>query len=159
MKTIAVPPGYRVELVAKEPMVLDPILAEFDADGRMWVLEMPGFAMNMAMADSREPICRVVVLEDTNDDGTMDRRTVFADGLVLPRAIKPVDGRLPCEAIGLHLERDGNQLRLWDPVAGRRIPTPAEARQAAESGQKKVEAENERLRREIKELKRKQQGS
>jgi mono/diheme cytochrome c family protein/glucose/arabinose dehydrogenase len=92
MKTIAVPPGYRVELVAKEPMVIDPILAEFDADGRMWVLEMPGFAMDMAMTDSREPICRVVVLEDTNDDGTMDRRTVFADGLVLPRAIKPVDG-------------------------------------------------------------------
>lgn len=92
MKTIVVPPGYRVELVAKEPMVIDPILAEFDADGRLWVVEMPGFAMDMAMTDSREPICRVVVLEDTNDDGTMDRRTVFADGLVLPRAIKPVDG-------------------------------------------------------------------
>ncbi len=92
LKTIAVPPGYRVELVAKEPMVIDPILAEFDADGRMWVLEMPGFAMNPAMEDSREPICRLVVLEDLNDDGVMDKRTVFTDGLVLPRAIKPVDG-------------------------------------------------------------------
>ncbi len=92
MKTIVVPPGYRVELVAAEPMVLDPILAEFGPDGRMWVLEMPGFAMNMAMADSREPICRLIVLEDTDDDGTMDKRTVFADGLVLPRALKPIDG-------------------------------------------------------------------
>ena len=61
MKTIVVPPGYRVELVAKEPMVVDPILAEFDADGRMWVLEMPGFAHDPSMQDSREPICRVVV--------------------------------------------------------------------------------------------------
>ena len=92
MKTIVVPPGYRVELVAKEPMVIDPIIAEFDADGRMWVVEMPGFAQDMAMSDSREPICRVVVLEDLNDDGTMDKRTVFADGLVLPRAMKVVDG-------------------------------------------------------------------
>ncbi|MCC7042978.1 MAG: c-type cytochrome [Acidobacteria bacterium] len=109
MKTIAVPPGYRVELVAKEPMVIDPILAEFDADGRMWVVEMPGFAMDMAMSDSREPICRVVVLEDTNDDGTMDTRTVFADGLVLPRAIKPVDGGvLVGEPPMLWLMRDTN---------------------------------------------------
>jgi mono/diheme cytochrome c family protein/glucose/arabinose dehydrogenase len=109
MKTIVVPPGYRVELVAKEPMIIDPILAEFDADGRMWVLEMPGFAMNMAMDDSREPICRLVVLEDLNDDGTMDKRTVFADGLVLPRAIKPVDGGiLVGEPPNLWLMRDTN---------------------------------------------------
>ena len=88
LKTIVVPPGYRVELVAKEPLVEDPILIDFDADGRMWVVEMPAFAMGEGMTDSREGICRVVVLEDLDDDGTMDRRTVFADKLVLPRAIK-----------------------------------------------------------------------
>src|SRR5690606_37888917 len=87
LATIVVPPGYRAELVAREPMVIDPILAEFDADGRLWVLEMPGFAMDMSMADSREPICRLVVLEDDNDDGVMDRRTVFVDDLILPRAL------------------------------------------------------------------------
>jgi len=87
-KTIVVPPGYRVELVAKEPLVQDPILIDFDADGRMWVVEMPAFAAGEGMKDSREGICRVVVLEDLDDDGTMDRRTVFADKLVLPRAIK-----------------------------------------------------------------------
>jgi mono/diheme cytochrome c family protein/glucose/arabinose dehydrogenase len=88
MKTIRVPPGYLVELVAKEPLVVDPILIDFDADGRMWVVEMPAFAADEAMRDTRDPICRVVVLEDVDDDGVMDRRTVFADGLVLPRAIK-----------------------------------------------------------------------
>src|SRR5690242_227892 len=39
-KTIVVPPGYKIELVAKEPLVTDPIVIEFDADGRLWVLEM-----------------------------------------------------------------------------------------------------------------------
>ena len=42
-KTFVLPPGYRVELVAKEPLVIDPIAIDFDADGRLWVLEMPGF--------------------------------------------------------------------------------------------------------------------
>jgi mono/diheme cytochrome c family protein/glucose/arabinose dehydrogenase/type 1 glutamine amidotransferase len=88
LKTIVVPPGYRVELVAKEPLVQDPILIDFDADGRMWVVEMPAFAMGETMQDSREGLCRVVVLEDLDDDGAVDRRTVFADKLVLPRALK-----------------------------------------------------------------------
>src|SRR5262249_20881541 len=90
--TIVVPPGYRVELVAKEPLVEDPILIDFDADGRLWVVEMAGFAAGEKMKDSREGICRVVVLEDLDDDGVMDRRTVFADRLVLPRAIKTLAG-------------------------------------------------------------------
>ena len=109
LKTIVVPPGYRVELVAKEPLVEDPILIDFDADGRMWVVEMPAFAMGEEMRDSREGICRVVVLEDLDDDGTMDRRTVFADKLVLPRAIKTLaTGVLVGEPPHLWWMRDTN---------------------------------------------------
>jgi mono/diheme cytochrome c family protein/glucose/arabinose dehydrogenase/HEAT repeat protein len=107
LKTIVVPPGYRVELVAEEPLVEDPILIDFDADGRMWVVEMPAFAMGPGMKDSREGICRVVVLEDLDDDGKMDRRTVFADKLVLPRAIKTLaDGVLVGEPPNLWWMRD-----------------------------------------------------
>jgi Uma2 family endonuclease len=80
-------------------------------------------------------------------------------------AIKPVDGRLPSDVLGLHLERDGQELRFRDPVTGTRLPTPAEARAAAEvkrataeAERAAVEADNERLRREIEELKRKMQG-
>jgi mono/diheme cytochrome c family protein/glucose/arabinose dehydrogenase len=91
-QTIVVPPGYHVELVAKEPLVVDPIAIDFDADGRMWVLEMPGFMPDTSGRDSREPINDVAVLEDTDGDGVMDKRTVFADKLVLPRAIKVLDG-------------------------------------------------------------------
>ena len=92
LKTLVLPPGYRAELVAKEPLVVDPIAIDFDADGRMWVLEMPGFMSEPGAANSREPINDVVVLEDQNGDGVMDKRTVFADKLVLPRALKVLDG-------------------------------------------------------------------
>ncbi len=91
LKTLVVPPGYRVELVAKEPLVVDPIAIEFDPDGRLWVLEMPGFMSEPGGANSREPVNDLVVLEDTNGDGVMDKRTVFADKLVLPRAFKVLD--------------------------------------------------------------------
>lgn len=46
--------------------------------------------------------------------------------------IELVDGRLPSEVLGLHLERDGLELRFYDPATGTRLLTPREGRQAAE---------------------------
>ena len=93
--------------MAKEPLVVDPIAIDFDADGRMWVLEMPGFMSEPNGANSREPINNVVVLEDQNGDGVMDKRTVFADKLVLPRALKVLDaGVLVGEPPNLWLMKD-----------------------------------------------------
>ncbi len=107
MKTLVLPPGYRIELVASEPLVSDPIAIDFDADGRMWVLEMPGFMSDQESAHSREPINNVVVLEDRDGDGAMDKRTVFADKLVLPRALKVLDkGVLVAEPPNLWLMSD-----------------------------------------------------
>ncbi len=88
LKTIVLAPGYRAQLVAREPLVVDPIAIEFDADGRLWVLEMPAFMSEAGAMNSREPVNDLAVLEDTNGDGVMDKRTVFADKLVLPRAFK-----------------------------------------------------------------------
>jgi mono/diheme cytochrome c family protein/glucose/arabinose dehydrogenase len=88
LKTIVLPPGYHAQLVAKEPLVIDPIAIEFDPDGRLWVLEMPAFMSEANAMNSREPINDLVVLEDTDNDGVMDKRTVFADKLVLPRSFK-----------------------------------------------------------------------
>jgi Uma2 family endonuclease len=70
------------------------------------------------------------------------------------RPIRPVRGRLASQVLGLHLEPSGDLLRLYNPAAGRWLPTPPEEREA----QQQVQAENERLRRENEELRRRLRG-
>jgi glucose/arabinose dehydrogenase len=102
-------PGYRVELVAAEPLVQDPVAIDFDPDGRIWVVEMRAFMPNLQGTGEDRPVGRIVVLDDTNDDGRMDRKTVFMDSLVLPRAVKVLSqGVLVAEVPNLWLVRDTN---------------------------------------------------
>jgi mono/diheme cytochrome c family protein/glucose/arabinose dehydrogenase len=109
MASYRLPPGYRLELVAAEPLVQDPVAIDFDADGRMYVVEMRAFMPNLAGTGEDRPIGRIVVLEDTNDDGKMDRKTVFLDSLVLPRSVKVLSqGVLVAETPKLWLARDTN---------------------------------------------------
>lgn len=98
LDTFHMPPGYQVQLVASEPLVKDPILAEFDGDGRLWVVEMQGYAVGEKMVNETQPVGDIVILEDTNGDGVYDKRTVFQDNLVLPRALKILDHN--CALIG-----------------------------------------------------------
>lgn len=93
MKLFDLPPGFRVEVVAAEPLVQDPIGFAFDRRGRLWVLEWPSY--NWPLRDvlpgfepEDPPMNRVVILEDTNDDGRMDRREVFTE-LEWPRGLHP----------------------------------------------------------------------
>jgi mono/diheme cytochrome c family protein len=113
MKTFSLPPGYRVELVASEPAIQEPVLIDFDPQGRLWVVEMLGYMRDIAGTGEREPIGRISVLEDGDGDGRMDgkgdRTTVFLDQLVLPRALKVLDrGVLVGEPPNLWLARDTN---------------------------------------------------
>ena len=109
MKTIVLPPGYRLELVASEPMIQEPMFVDWDPDGRLWVVEMPGYMEDMPATTELQPTGRVSVLEDANGDGTMDKKTVFLDKLVLPRTIKVLDrGVLVAEPPNLWLARDTN---------------------------------------------------
>jgi len=87
LATFRLPPGYAVELVAAEPLVRDPVAATFDGDGRLWVAEMRSYMPNVDGTGEDEPDGTIAVLTDTDGDGRMDERTVFLDGLVLPRAI------------------------------------------------------------------------
>ena len=109
LKTFFMPPGYRVELVASEPLIQEPVAFDWDTAGRLWAVEMPGFMADITGSNEHEPIGRVVVLEDTNDDGRMDKRTVFADGLVLARSVKVLDrGVLVAEPPNVWLMKDTN---------------------------------------------------
>jgi mono/diheme cytochrome c family protein/glucose/arabinose dehydrogenase len=109
IKTIVMPPGYHLELVASEPLIQDPVVIDWDKDGRLWVIEMPGYMIDIQATRELEPLGRVVVLQDTNGDGRMDKRTVFADGLVLPRSLKVLDkGVLVGEPPNLWFMQDTN---------------------------------------------------
>jgi mono/diheme cytochrome c family protein/glucose/arabinose dehydrogenase len=100
-------PGLKIQLVAAEPLVQDPVVITFDADGRLWVVEMRGFMPNIDGEGERAPVGRVSVLEDTDGDGQMDISTVYLDSLILPRAIALVPGgALIAEKEALWLTQD-----------------------------------------------------
>ncbi|GAB3340171.1 dehydrogenase [Larkinella ripae] len=92
LATFQVEPGFKVQLVASEPMVEDPVVITFDEDGRLWVVEMRGFMPNIDGAGEDKPVGRISVLEDTNGDGQMDASTIYLDSLVLPRSLALVPG-------------------------------------------------------------------
>lgn len=95
LKSFKLAPGFKIEAIASDPLLNDPVVALFGADGRLWVVEMTGFMPNVDGIGEDAPIGTIAILEDTDRDGKMDKRTVFADGLVLPRALLPVaDGAL-----------------------------------------------------------------
>jgi mono/diheme cytochrome c family protein/glucose/arabinose dehydrogenase len=107
--TFTLAPGFRAELVAADPLVGDPIALQFGPDGRLWVLEMRGYMPNADGAGEREPVGMVAVLTDTDADGKYDQRVVFADKLVMARAISLVgDGLLVAEPPKLWFMRDTN---------------------------------------------------
>lgn len=107
LKTFKIAPGFRLELVAHEPLVRDPIVARFDADGRLWVVQMLGYMPDLSGKGEEAPVGEIVFLEDTDGDGRFDKRTLFLDKLVLPRAIAFVgDGLLVAEPPSLWFWRD-----------------------------------------------------
>ncbi|WP_276165956.1 DUF7133 domain-containing protein [Zobellia alginiliquefaciens] len=94
MKSMEMQPGYSLELVAAEPMVQEPVLVVWDGDGKMYVAEMNTYMQDADFTGEGEARSRVVCLEDTDGDGKMDKRTVFADNLLLPRMVLPMGGRV-----------------------------------------------------------------
>jgi putative membrane-bound dehydrogenase-like protein len=83
-------PGLRLEQVAAEPMVASPVAVAFDEKGRMYVAEDRGYPLGPG--EGKPPDGRVALLEDTDGDGRMDRRSEFAVGLSMPKGVMPWKG-------------------------------------------------------------------
>ncbi len=87
LKSFRLAPGFIIEAVVTEPLVERPICLDFDSTGRMWVCEMKGYMPDIDGKGESSPEGRIVILEDSNHDGKADKRTVFLDKLLLPRAL------------------------------------------------------------------------
>ncbi len=87
LKAFRTEAGFKVQLVAAEPQVVVPVAMTFDERGRMWVAEMTGYMPDTSGTGEDIPNGKIVILEDTNGDGSADTRTIFLDSLILPRAL------------------------------------------------------------------------
>jgi putative membrane-bound dehydrogenase-like protein len=129
-KTIHVPPGFKVELVASEPMVQDPVAFDWDPQGRLWVVQMgdyPGgreardeergedLLIDPQPASLRPEGGSVRILTDTDGDGQYDRSALFLSGLNSPTGIRCWKGGvLITAAPDIIFARDNNDDGLPD---------------------------------------------
>lgn len=103
------PPGYRLEPVVTEPHIAEPVVCAFDGNGRLYVVEMRTYMQDADATGENEPTSRVSLHEDTDGDGVMDKHSVFADGLLLPRMVLPLDDRVligETNTLDIHCYRD-----------------------------------------------------
>ena len=89
--TFKLVPGFRIDLAASEPDVVDPVSMCFDERGRMFVCEMRGYP-NGGVGTGEETRGRVKCLTDSNGDGVFETVTVFAEGLRFPMGVTPWKG-------------------------------------------------------------------
>ena len=93
-KAFILPDGYRMEIVLDENSIKEPVVCAFDGNGRMYVCEMRTYMQDIDGTGELAPGGRVSRHECTKGDGVFDKHTVFADGLLLPREVLPLDDRV-----------------------------------------------------------------
>lgn len=81
LSTFELEPGFKIELLADEPLISDPVDMEIDEYGRLYVVEMHGYPLDKTGSG------KIKLLSDSNGDGRMDESVVFAEGLTLPNSI------------------------------------------------------------------------
>ncbi|MGJ8679895.1 PVC-type heme-binding CxxCH protein [Paraglaciecola sp.] len=87
LQSFEVHPDFALEVIADSPLVYDPVYAIYDAAGRVWALEMTTYMMDTLATGEMKHDSQIVMLSDTNNDGTMDTRQVVIPNIVLPRAL------------------------------------------------------------------------
>jgi putative membrane-bound dehydrogenase-like protein len=92
-KTFRLQDGFRLELIASEPLVTDPVAMTYDENGKAYVVEMNDYPYTDKSLDKAfevqqsQPIGKVRLLEDSNGDGKFDKSTVFAGGISWPTGV------------------------------------------------------------------------
>lgn len=79
-RRMTVPEGFRVQLAAGEPQVHQPIAFAIDDRGRVWVAEAYTYPQRAPEGSGQD---KILILEDTDGDGTLDSSKLFAEGLNL----------------------------------------------------------------------------
>ena len=75
-----VPKGFEVERIAKQPTVTQPIAFTFDEKGRLWIAEAHSYPQRRPNGKGLD---RIIILEDTDGNGTFESKKTFATGLNL----------------------------------------------------------------------------
>ena len=105
LNSIELPNGYSLDLLLTEPTVEAPVMAAWDGNGAMYVVQMRSYMLDVDGKGEKDPISMITRHEDTNGDGTYDKTSIFADNLMLPRFVMPLDDRV---IVGMT-----NTLDLW----------------------------------------------
>lgn len=111
--SMALQQGFVLENVAAEPDIFSPVTMSFDGNGRMWVAEMTTFMPDLDGNNEEIPKGNIAILEDSDGDGKVDKRTVFLDDLILPRTVVLVKGGI--------LYSDQTQLYFAEVLAGDKL--------------------------------------
>ncbi len=92
LKSMHLRPGMQIELVAAEPLVVDPVAFDWGPDGRLWVVEMRDYPSGITWKKEGDefgkPGGRVKVLTDVDGDGKYDKAAVFLDEIPFPTGVK-----------------------------------------------------------------------
>ena len=87
LSSFHIPRGMKIELVASEPDVIDPVAFDWGPDGKLWVVEMRDYPLGMDGKGKPGGVVRV--LEDTHGTGHYDKSTVFMDNIGFPNGVMP----------------------------------------------------------------------
>lgn len=85
IKHTQVPVGFKLELFASEPDIVNPIYFQWDKSGRLWVVETVDYPNELK--EGRKGNDRIKICEDTDGDGKADKFTIFADGFNIPTSL------------------------------------------------------------------------
>ncbi len=85
LRTIHVPDGFQVELVASEPQIRSPVAIDFGPDGSLWVVEMYDYPTGVD--EAWQPGGRIRVLHDRDRDGFYETAVTFLDGIPFPTGL------------------------------------------------------------------------